>query len=45
MDDGQKIGQDICFSVICNDLPMTGPQTKVFLERLVALVVDLRENV
>lgn len=40
-----RAGQSICFSVLCNDLAMTNRQTKLFIEQLVALMVDLREKV
>lgn len=40
-----EAGQAICFSILCNDLPMTDAQTKRFIERLVAVVADLREKV
>ena len=40
-----RAGQSICFSILCNDLAMTNTQTKLFIEHLVALVVDLREKV
>jgi len=39
-----RAGQEICFSVLCNDLPMTNHQTKLFIERLVAVVADLDEK-
>jgi D-alanyl-D-alanine carboxypeptidase/D-alanyl-D-alanine-endopeptidase (penicillin-binding protein 4) len=37
-----EAGQSICFSILCNDLPMSDAETKLFLERLVALVAGLK---
>ena len=39
-----RAAQEICFSILCNDLPMTDEDTKLFIEHLVATVADLRER-
>lgn len=40
-----RAGQFICFSILCNDLPMTNSQTKLLIERLVALAADLDKKI
>jgi len=39
-----RAGQDLCFSILCNDLPMTDEDAKLFIEHLVATVADLRKK-
>ena len=39
-----RAGQSICFSVLCNDLPMTDDETKLFIERLVTRVANLNKK-
>jgi D-alanyl-D-alanine carboxypeptidase/D-alanyl-D-alanine-endopeptidase (penicillin-binding protein 4) len=39
-----RAGQAICLSILCNDLPMTDEQTKLFIEHLVECVAELKEK-
>ncbi|MCX8037789.1 MAG: D-alanyl-D-alanine carboxypeptidase/D-alanyl-D-alanine-endopeptidase [Candidatus Sumerlaeia bacterium] len=39
-----RAGQSICFSILCNDLPMTDDRTKQFIEQMVARVVESRKR-
>ncbi len=39
-----RAGQSVCFSILCNDLPMTDDQTKQFIEQMVARVAESRKR-
>ena len=39
-----RAGQAVCLSILCNDLPMTDEQTKLFIEHLVECVAELKEK-
>lgn len=39
-----RAGQAICFSILCNDLPMTDDQTKLLIEQMVARVGEIKEQ-